>query len=74
MNPEVLIEEVTEAPVEEVTEASAESTEYQALVVERLDTLVSIQQHNYAMGLFTIASVSAVFVCVLFWKFLRNCF
>lgn len=70
-------EESTAVPEETMEVPSldqAGSTEYQQLVIQRLDALVTASEHQYALGLFQTACFSVVLVLVLLYKFLLRCF
>ena len=54
--------------------SSSVITEYEQTVLQRLDSIESVLTHQYTLGLFVTGCVTAVFVCVLLYKFLLRAF
>lgn len=49
-------------------------TEYEQTVLQKLDSIDTALKHQYTLGLFVTGCVTAVFVCVLLYKFLLRAF
>lgn len=49
-------------------------TEYEQTVIQRLDSIDTTLKYQYTLGLFVTGCVTAVFVCVLLYKFLLRAF
>ena len=64
---EILTQETTETD-------SIVITEYEQTVLQRLENIDTVLHHQYALGLFATGCITAVFVCVLLYKFLLRAF
>lgn len=59
---------------ESVSFSQSLNTEYEQLVIDRLDTLISATGYQYSLGLFLTGCFGAIFVLFLLYHFIKKFF